>query len=150
MIYTHGYMRSKYSSFIDLSPAGSPFTVDKVKLEDLEAGNLNTSWGLKAVHKAVSEDQASALLKAVSIGILLSSSKGAWDISDDFNQLFPDHEFTSIEEFLAKVWEGKPWTSCISNGTFYRSLLSSIGVNKVGCWSASFLYSSYWRRDTHE
>ncbi|KAI1774506.1 hypothetical protein F4818DRAFT_442008 [Hypoxylon cercidicola] len=87
---------------------GSPFTVDKVKVEDLEAGNLKTSWGLKAVHQAVSQDQASALLRAVSIGILLSSSKGAWDISDDFNQLFPDYEFTSIERFLAKVWEGKP------------------------------------------
>ncbi|KGQ00727.1 hypothetical protein PAAG_12605 [Paracoccidioides lutzii Pb01] len=54
-----------------------PFTVDKVKVEDLEAGDLKISWGLKAVHRAVSEDQAWALLKAVSIGILLSSTKGA-------------------------------------------------------------------------
>ncbi|KAI0179008.1 NAD(P)-binding protein [Hypoxylon sp. FL1284] len=87
---------------------GCPFTVDEVKIEDLEAGILNTSWNLTAVHKAVSEDQASALLKQVSIGILLSSSKGAWDISDDFNQIFPDHEFTSIDDFLTRVWEGKP------------------------------------------
>ncbi|KAH8590954.1 hypothetical protein B0O99DRAFT_654634 [Bisporella sp. PMI_857] len=87
---------------------GSPFAVDEVKLEDLEAGKLNTSWDLEAVHSAVSEDQASALLKAVTIGILQSSLKGAWDISDELNQLFPDYEFTPIEDFLAKTWEGKP------------------------------------------
>jgi hypothetical protein len=62
---------------------------------------------LEAVHRAVSADQASALLKAVSIGILLSSSKGAWDISNELNDLFPDYEFTAIEDFLAKAWEGK-------------------------------------------
>ncbi|OTB02566.1 hypothetical protein M426DRAFT_264367 [Hypoxylon sp. CI-4A] len=87
---------------------GSPFAVDKVKAEDLKAGNLNTSWGLEAVHHAVSEEQASALLKAVSIGILLSSSKGAWDISDEWNQLLPDYKFQSIEDFLGRIWEGKP------------------------------------------
>jgi hypothetical protein len=95
--------------FVDMTIyTGRSFTIDKVKTEDLEAGNLKTSWGLQAVHGAVSEDQASALLKAVSIGVLLSSSKGAWDISDEMNQLFPDHEFTLVEDFLAKVWEGKP------------------------------------------
>ncbi|XXH05406.1 hypothetical protein Hte_011832 [Hypoxylon texense] len=102
--------RATFSQILEVGKKvrGSPFTVDKVKLEDLEAGKLNTSWGLKAVHKAVSDDQALALLKAVSIGILLSSTKGAWDISDDFNQIFPDYEFTSIESFLGEVWEGKP------------------------------------------
>ncbi|KAI2616660.1 NAD(P)-binding protein [Hypomontagnella submonticulosa] len=83
------------------------FAVEKVKVEDLEAGDLKTSWGLQAVHKAVSEDQASALLKAVSIGILLSSTKGAWDISDEWNQLLPDYKFTPIEDFLGEVWGGK-------------------------------------------
>ncbi|KAI1459616.1 hypothetical protein F4805DRAFT_47871 [Annulohypoxylon moriforme] len=86
---------------------GCPFTVDKVEVEDLENGELKTTWNIKAIHQSVSEDQASALLKAVSIGILLSSTKGAWDISDELNQLFPDFEFTSIEDFLTKVWEGK-------------------------------------------
>ena len=41
----------------------------------------------------------------VSIGILLSSTKGAWDVSDDLSKLFPDHQFTLIEDFLKKVWE---------------------------------------------
>jgi hypothetical protein len=87
--------------------APGPITVDKVKIDALEAGKLDTSWNMTAVHHAVSEDDAGALLKTVSIGMLLSSTKGAWDISDDFNKLFPDHEFSGVEDFLATVWGQK-------------------------------------------
>lgn len=86
---------------------GRGFAVEKVKVEDLEAGHLKTSWCLGAVHQAVSGQGTSALLQAVSIGILLSSSKGAWDSSDEVNQLFPGYEFTQAEDFLSKVWSGK-------------------------------------------
>ncbi|KAF2476002.1 NAD(P)-binding protein [Lindgomyces ingoldianus] len=90
---------------------GRPFTIDKVKLEDLQAGNLKTSWSLGQRHPSFTVDKADqlpAMLKTVLIGILLSSVKGAWDVSDAFNQLLPDYEFTKIEDFLANVWEGKP------------------------------------------
>jgi len=87
---------------------GHAFAVEKVNIEDLEAGHLKTSWRLEAVHQAASDHDASDLLRAVSIGILLSSSKGAWDSSDEVNQLFPDYEFTQAEDFLSKVWSGKP------------------------------------------
>ncbi|KAK6833485.1 NAD(P)-binding protein [Apiospora arundinis] len=87
---------------------GRAFDVGKVRLDDLEAGELKSSWDLEAVHKAVSQDQASAMQKMVSIGFLLSSVKGAWDSSDEMNRLFPDYKFTSAEEFLKGVWEGKP------------------------------------------
>ncbi|KAI3342334.1 hypothetical protein F4824DRAFT_512072 [Ustulina deusta] len=86
---------------------GRPFAIEKVKAEDLEAGELKTSWSLEAVHQAVPDGQAQALLKAVCIGTLLSSSKGAWDTSDEMNQLSPDYEFTLIEDFLSKVWGEK-------------------------------------------
>ncbi|KAI1826065.1 NAD(P)-binding protein [Xylaria intraflava] len=79
----------------------------RVKAEDLEAGVLTASWSLEAVHQAVSDDQAQALLKAVCIGTLLSSSKGAWESSSEMNQLFPEYTFTSVEGFLSKVWDGK-------------------------------------------
>ncbi|ORY58079.1 uncharacterized protein BCR38DRAFT_353234, partial [Pseudomassariella vexata] len=102
--------RLTFSEILDIGRRvrGLSFTVDKVKAEDLQAGKLEASWGLEAVHSTVSEDQASAILKAVSIGILLSSSKGAWDSSDELNQMFPDYYFTRAEDFLAKAWEGKP------------------------------------------
>lgn len=48
------------------------------------------------------------MLKTVLIGTLISSVKGAWDVSDEINKLLPDFKFTQIEEFLAEVWEGKP------------------------------------------
>ncbi|KAJ8121955.1 hypothetical protein ONZ43_g1725 [Nemania bipapillata] len=87
---------------------GGPFSVEKVRTEDLEAGELKTSWSLEAVHQAVPDDQAQALLKMVCIGTILSSSKGAWDSSNEMNQLFPEYEFTSAEEFLSRVWKGRP------------------------------------------
>jgi hypothetical protein len=87
---------------------GRPFAVEKLKTEDLEAGELKASWSLEAVHQAVPGDQAQALLKMVCIGTLLSSSKGAWDSSDEMNQLFPEYEFTPVEEFLSRVWAGRP------------------------------------------
>ncbi|KAK6361029.1 hypothetical protein TWF730_007144 [Orbilia blumenaviensis] len=83
---------------------GQPFCIDYVDIDELEAGNLNTSWGLEAVHRAIPNDQATAMLKAVSIGILLSSTKGAWDIPGDWNQIFPDYSFDTIESFLSVVW----------------------------------------------
>lgn len=44
----------------------------------------------------------------VSIGILLSSSKGAWDVSNEVNHLFPEYQFDDMESFLARVWDGMP------------------------------------------
>lgn len=78
-----------------------------MKLHDLEAGALNTSWALEKKHRAVTDEQSSGLLTKVPLGILLSSIEGAWDVSDEFNQLFPDYKFEAMEEFLTKVWGGK-------------------------------------------
>lgn len=77
-------------------------------LEDLEAGNLKTSWTLETSHSSVAEDQAADFMKSTLIGTLLSGAKGAWAVSDEFNRILPDYKFTQIEDFLAKVWEGKP------------------------------------------
>lgn len=79
-----------------------------MKLEDLEAGNLKTSWTLEARHASVDENQAANMMKVVLIGTLLSGVKGAWDVSDNFNTILPTYEFTKMENFLAQVWEGKP------------------------------------------
>jgi hypothetical protein len=87
---------------------GHPFTIDKVKLEDLENGILTASWTLETSHPSVTGDQVEKMLKTVLIGTLLSSAKGAWDVSDEVNKLLPDFKFTQIEDFLTKAWEGKP------------------------------------------
>jgi hypothetical protein len=91
--------------------AGRPFTIEKVKLDDLQAGNLKTSWTLGTRHPSFSDDQAdqlAAVLKGVLIGTLISSAKGAWDVPDAFDQLLPDFNFTKIDQFLSSVWDGLP------------------------------------------
>ncbi|KAE9378972.1 NAD(P)-binding protein [Stipitochalara longipes BDJ] len=87
---------------------GQAFSIDKVKLEDLENGILTASWTLDASHPSVARDQVERMMKAVLVGTLLSSAKGAWDVSDDFNQLLPDFKFAQVENFLTEVWKGKP------------------------------------------
>jgi hypothetical protein len=82
--------------------------IDTVKLEDLEDGNLKTSWILQTRHPSISEDQAATFMKSVLISTLLGGAKGAWAVSDEFNRILPDYKFAKIEEFLARVWEGKP------------------------------------------
>ena len=101
-------IRKLHAGQLSNHTAGRPFSVDKVNLEDLEAGVLNTSWALEKRHRAVSEEQHKSLANMVSIGILLSSMKGAWDVSDEWNQVFPDYAFDKMEDFLTRVWDGKP------------------------------------------
>ncbi|KAI1651852.1 NAD(P)-binding protein [Daldinia loculata] len=98
------------SKIIEISEQvrGGPFTVDTVELEDLEAGNLTASWKLEARHPSIAYEEAANMLKGVLVGMLLSSAKGAWDISDEWNQRLPDYKFTEIEQFLGEVWKGKP------------------------------------------
>ncbi|KAF2721841.1 NAD(P)-binding protein [Polychaeton citri CBS 116435] len=86
---------------------GRPFVVDVVELKDLEDRKLNTSWSLQIRHPSFTAEQAEEALRTVLIGTLMSSVKGAWDVSDEFNQLLPEFKFTQIEEFLAKVWKEK-------------------------------------------
>ncbi|CAM1506067.1 Fc.00g057080.m01.CDS01 [Cosmosporella sp. VM-42] len=89
------------------SVRGCAFSIDKVKLEDLEAGELKTSWTLEARHPSFTGNEVAAMLKTVLIGTLVSSAKGAWAVSDTVNQLFPDFEFTAVEDFLAQAWNRK-------------------------------------------
>lgn len=87
---------------------GRPFAVEVVKLQDLENGELTTSWSLEARHPSFTGEQAEEVLRNVLIGTLVSSVKDGWDVSDDWNRLLPDFGFTRIEDFLTAVWSGKP------------------------------------------
>ncbi|PNP41462.1 hypothetical protein TGAM01_v209472 [Trichoderma gamsii] len=87
---------------------GRPFTVTKVRLDDLKAGNISIPWRFERTHSAIKEEDAQTMGKIIVIGILLSSLDGGWDVSDELNQRFPDYEFTKMEDFLSKVWNGKP------------------------------------------
>jgi hypothetical protein len=42
------------------------------------------------------------------IGMQLAFGEGAFDTGDEWNRLLPDYEFTDVESFLRKAWDGKP------------------------------------------
>ncbi|KAI1323658.1 hypothetical protein F5Y16DRAFT_332710 [Xylariaceae sp. FL0255] len=87
---------------------GHPFAIERVKIEDLEKGELKTSWMIGKRHAAVKEEEAAAMFKTVFIGMLLSTAKGAWDISGGFGQLLKDLPFVSAEDYLSNVWNDAP------------------------------------------
>ncbi|KAK7424063.1 hypothetical protein QQX98_000673 [Neonectria punicea] len=87
---------------------GGHFAIERLKLDDLKAGRVKASWMPKAAHRSFPEQQIEALATMVVSGLLLSFSAGAWNVTDEWNQLLPDHKFTQAEEFLFEAWNGKP------------------------------------------
>ncbi|KFA60217.1 hypothetical protein S40285_07327 [Stachybotrys chlorohalonatus IBT 40285] len=86
---------------------GTPFTVDWLEMEDLEAGNLKSEHYLKVDLPSTAADQVEAFSKFATMKILIASSLGLWTVTDEWNRIFPDYKFTKAEEFLTKVWAGK-------------------------------------------
>lgn len=84
------------------------FTVDKLALEDLEAGELKSSWYPLIDHHSVPEDLRHQMSKGATIEFVRAGAMGTWSVSDEWNRLLPGYRFTSAEEYLTKVWEGKP------------------------------------------
>jgi hypothetical protein len=87
---------------------GTTFNATEVKLEDLRAGKLDAE--LPAVGHTSMEDEGEelqALIKGAYIGILLTSVENAWDVSTEFNKLFPEYEFKDAEKYLEDVWTGR-------------------------------------------
>lgn len=83
---------------------GSPFKIHTVKIEDLKSGKMTAPWGLESTHPSVPEEDAARMLVQVLIGGLLSCHEGAWDLSDEWNQLLPEMNFTKIDKFVDGLW----------------------------------------------
>ncbi|XXG99747.1 hypothetical protein Hte_006088 [Hypoxylon texense] len=86
---------------------GRPFTVDWLKLEDIEAEERNMDRFANFDLHASPPEEVQAFLDMALKGILLGISRGAYDVTDEWNKILPDYEFTSVEGFLKKVWGGK-------------------------------------------
>lgn len=86
---------------------GKPFTVDWVKLEDLEAEKRTavnfTGFDL---HSASPEEFQRFITFALR-GIMLGISRGAFAVTDEWNRILPDYKFTKVEDFLKKIWGKK-------------------------------------------
>ncbi|WYZ44889.1 hypothetical protein EsH8_VIII_000205 [Colletotrichum jinshuiense] len=83
---------------------GGSFAVEKLKAEDLEAGEVKAPWMPIANHPAIPPEMRNAFSASLVSGILLGISAGNFKITDEWNQLLPDYKFTKPEEFLTKAW----------------------------------------------
>ena len=95
---------------ITCSAVSGQFGVEKVGLASLQEGKLDATWSLSAQHPSFSgggAEELAAVLKVVLVSTLLSTAKGAWDVSDEWNKLLPDYRFAEIEDFLAMAWNEK-------------------------------------------
>ncbi|KAG9190552.1 hypothetical protein G6011_08640 [Alternaria panax] len=87
---------------------GGDWKVEYVKSEDLAKGELKTSWLPLISHPTVTEDIKESFSKQFIFMFFEAIKRGAWDVSDEFNERYPDYKFMSAEEYLTKAWEGKP------------------------------------------
>ncbi|KAK0725090.1 hypothetical protein B0H67DRAFT_658127 [Lasiosphaeris hirsuta] len=87
---------------------GKPFQVERLKTEDLEMGQLISTWIPLFHHPAIPEDQVEAISRHFLIAAFLAKLSGGHVVSDEWNKLLPDYVFTSMEQFLTDVWTGKP------------------------------------------
>ncbi|CVL03168.1 hypothetical protein FPRO06_01841 [Fusarium proliferatum] len=83
---------------------GEPFTIEWLKMEDLAAGELKTDNYPRLPLPSVPQDQVEAFSKMVVIGTLTAFNRGAWTVSDEWNQVFPNYKFIKVDELLKSVW----------------------------------------------
>ncbi|KAK4122136.1 NAD(P)-binding protein [Parathielavia appendiculata] len=87
---------------------GRPFTVESLKVDDLKAGVVKSSWLPKPTHPSLTPEEADTQAEAMTAGILLGLAAEALKVSDEWNKLLPDFVFTKAEDFLTEAWRGKP------------------------------------------
>lgn len=82
--------------------------VEHVKSEDIRRGELKTKWIPIMTHPVIPEEDREKYSPGFVIFFFNGILNGSWDVSDEWNQRFPDFKFISAEEYLVKAWEGKP------------------------------------------
>lgn len=77
--------------------SGEPFTIEWLKLEDLEVGVIKSNYliPVNTLH-STTEDEMDTVNKTATIGMLVSACRGAWDVTNEWNQILPDYEFTQV------------------------------------------------------
>lgn len=87
---------------------GGEWLVEYVKSEDVERGELKTSFVPQMAHPVIPLDQREKASVGFVVTFFRAMKMGCWDAGDAFNRLYPDYKFTGVEEYLVKAWEGKP------------------------------------------
>ncbi|KAK4246744.1 NAD(P)-binding protein [Corynascus novoguineensis] len=87
---------------------GEAFQVEKLKADDLKAGVVRATWLPRPDHPSYSTEQVEALAEQLTAGITLGFASGAMSVSDEWNRLLPDYQFTKAGDYLVEAWRGKP------------------------------------------
>ncbi|VUC30508.1 unnamed protein product [Clonostachys rosea] len=83
---------------------GTPFVIERLRQEDLEAGELKTDNFFRVPFSDIPEDQVESFSKLATISVMLGAKYGLWTVTDEWNRILPDHKFTQVEEFLRSIW----------------------------------------------
>jgi hypothetical protein len=86
---------------------GGEWTIEHVSSEDILNGELKTSWVPGMLHPAIPLDQREKHSKGFIVRFFKAMLLGCWEVSGEWNQRFPEHEFLGLEEYLTEVWAGK-------------------------------------------
>ncbi|KAI1803962.1 NAD(P)-binding protein [Daldinia bambusicola] len=86
---------------------GRPIKVHWLKKEDLEAEIRNSGAISLPDLRTATPEQIGAFMQAAPARVLIAVSRGAYDVTDEWNKLLPDYKFTQLEDFLRRVWGGK-------------------------------------------
>ncbi|KAI1099399.1 NAD(P)-binding protein [Jackrogersella minutella] len=86
---------------------GRPFTIDWLKKKDLEAATYEPDFFSTFDLRAASQEELAAFLGKATTGILQGIHRGAYDVTDEWNKIFPDYKFTQVEDFVKNAWGQK-------------------------------------------
>lgn len=90
-----------------MSNKGGRFAVETIKSVQARAGRLTATWHPKMEHPTVPEELRESSAKIFTAKTIVSVYQGSWEVSDEWNKIYPDYKFTTIQEFLEKWWAGK-------------------------------------------
>ncbi|KAL5089080.1 hypothetical protein Trisim1_005937 [Trichoderma cf. simile WF8] len=86
---------------------GGRFAVETIKSVQARAGRLTATWHPKMEHPTVPEELRESSAKIFTAKTIVSVYQGSWEVSDEWNKIYPDYKFTTIQEFVEKWWASK-------------------------------------------
>ncbi|PSN67553.1 NAD(P)-binding protein [Corynespora cassiicola Philippines] len=88
---------------------GGEWTVEHVSREAIERVELPTKWVplMTNKHIVAEEEEIENRSRTVVAIIARSILSGAWDVSREWNDRFPNYKPLGLEEYIRKAWEGK-------------------------------------------
>ncbi|KAH7125664.1 NmrA-like family protein-like protein [Dendryphion nanum] len=101
--------RTTMASILELGKRlrGGEWTVERVTVEDIKRGDLKTEWVPKMDHQAIPVDYQEVYSRKFVITFLQAMIRGAWEVSGEWNERFPEYKFVEPEGLLGGIWGEK-------------------------------------------